>query len=257
MIYKYFLELRNRSLLLLYGWILTATVSYFYKETLLFLLIKPNFFFTNSIPIYFIFTNITEILSTYLKLIYFLSNQIFSICFLYHILLFLSPGLYNYEYKLLTKFFCASFFFFFFSIFILNTTILPACWHFFLSFQRTMTNYTVNLHFEAKINEYIKFYVNLFYMCNLNCQMFMIIIFFLIYIKGDLKLIKNFRKIFYLSFVIFATIITPPDVTTQLFLSVSIVIIYEILIFSVLLKNCLIWKPVKTYKNTHYKNQIS
>jgi len=68
--------------------------------------------------------------------------------------------------------------------------------------------------------------------------MFMIIILFLIYIKGDLKLIKKFRKIFYLSFVMFATIVTPPDVTTQLILSGSIICIYEILIFSVLSKNC-------------------
>ena len=85
MFYKYFLEIRNRSFLLLYGWVFTATISYFYKETVLFLLIKP----INSILIYFIFTSITEILSTYLKLIYFLSNQIFLICFVYHILMFL------------------------------------------------------------------------------------------------------------------------------------------------------------------------
>jgi Sec-independent protein secretion pathway component TatC len=65
----------------------------------------------------------------------------------------------------------------------------------------------------------------------------MIIILFLISINGDLRLIKKFRKIFYLIFVIFATIITPPDITTQLILSGSIISIYEILIFSVLLKN--------------------
>jgi sec-independent protein translocase protein TatC len=247
MFYKYFLEIRNRFFLLVYGWIFTATISYFYKETLLFLLIKPNFFLINSIPIYFIFTSITEILSTYFKLIYFLSNQIFLICFAYHILMFLAPGLYYYEYQLLIKAGFLSFFLLFFSVFMLNTTILPACWHFFLSFQKTIKSNTVNLYFEAKINEYINFYVNLYYMCNLNCQMFMTIIFFLIYIKNDLKLIKKFRKIFYLTFVVFATIITPPDILTQLIFSCSIIIIYEILIFSTLLKNYLIWKPVKAY----------
>jgi sec-independent protein translocase protein TatC len=247
MFYKYFLEIRNRIFLLLYGWIFTAIISYFYKETLLFLLIKPNFFLINPVPIYFIFTSITEILSTYLKLIYFLSNQLFLICFIYHILIFLAPGLYYYEYQLLLKGGIVSLFFFFFSIFMLNIIILPACWNFFLSFQKTITSNTVNLYFEAKINEYIKFYINLYYMCNLNCQMFMIIILFLIYIKSDLRLIKKFRKIFYLTFIVFATIITPPDIPTQLIFSSSIIIIYEILVFSVLLKNYLIWKPIKTY----------
>jgi sec-independent protein translocase protein TatC len=243
MFYKYFLEIRNRSLLLLYGWVFTAIISYFYKETLLFLLIKP----INSILIYFIFTSITEILATYLKLIYFLSNQIFLICFAYHILIFLAPGLYYLEYRMLTKVVFLSLFFFFFSVFILNTIILPTCWHFFLSFQKTIANNTVNLYFEAKINEYINFYVNLYYMCNLNCQMFMTLVLFLNYIKSDLKLIKKFRKIFYLTFFVFATIVTPPDIPTQLIFSGSIIIIYEILIFNISLKNYLIWKPIKTY----------
>ena len=238
MIYKYFLEIQNRLFLLIYGWIFTATICYFYKETLLFILIKPNFILINPIPIYFIFTSITEILSTYLKLIYFLSNQVLFVCFLYHILLFLSPGLYRFEYRFLKKVFFASLFFSFYSIYILNNIILPACWFFFLSFQNTMIGHTVNLFFEAKINEYIKFYVNLYYMCNLNCQMFMTLILFVIYIKGDLKLIKKFRKILYLLFLIFATIITPPDIATQLILSGSMIVIYEILIFSVLFQCC-------------------
>jgi sec-independent protein translocase protein TatC len=238
MFYSYLLEIRNRLLLVVFGWFFTAFISYFYKETLLFLLIKPNFFLTNPIPIYFIFTSITEIFSTYLKLVYFLSNQICIICFLYHILLFLSPGLYYSEYKLLKRVFSISLLFFSLSIFILNTAILPACWNFFLSFQNTVINNSVNLYFEAKINEYLKFYTHLYFMCNLSCQIFMVIILFLIYIKGDLKLIKKFRKIFYLSFVVFATIITPPDITTQLILSIGMICIYEVLIFSVLFKNC-------------------
>jgi sec-independent protein translocase protein TatC len=238
MIYKYFLEIQNRVLLLLYGWGFTATVSYFYKETLLFILIKPNFYLIDPIPIYFIFTSLTEILSTYLKLIYFLSNQVLLVCFLYHTLLFLSPGLYSFEYKLLKMVFFISLFFSFCSIFVLNNIILPACWFFFLSFQKTMANHTVNLFFEAKINEYVKFYVTLYYICNLNCQMFMTLILFILYIKGDLKLIKKFRKMFYLLFIIFATLVTPPDIVTQLMLCVSIILIFEILILTVLFQSC-------------------
>ena len=238
MFYSYFSEIRNRCLLLAYGWIFTAFVSYFYKETLLFLLIKPNFFLINPTPFYFIFTNLIEIFSTYLKLVYFLSNQICLICLSYHIFLFLSPGLYYNEYKLLKRVFFISLLFFFLSILILNTIILPACWNFFLSFQKTIANNSINLHFEAKINEYLKFYINLYFMCSLSCQMFMVIILFLIYIKGDLKLIKKFRKIFYLLFVIFATIITPPDVTSQLILSISMICLYEVLVLSILFKNC-------------------
>lgn len=101
-----------------------------------------------------------------------------------------------------------------------------------------MANHTVNLFFEAKINEYVKFYVTLYYICNLNCQMFMTLILFILYIKGDLKLIKKFRKMFYLLFIIFATLVTPPDIVTQLMLCVSIILIFEILILTVLFQSC-------------------
>jgi Sec-independent protein secretion pathway component TatC len=49
-----------------------------------------------------------------------------------------------------------------------------------------------------------------------------------------LSVIKKFRKTFYILFITFATIITPPDVLTQLILSISIISVYEILIYSVL-----------------------
>jgi sec-independent protein translocase protein TatC len=237
MFYSYFLEIRNRLLLVIYGWIFTVFVSYYNKEILLFLLMKPNFFFKNHIPIYFIFTSITEIFSTYLKLIYFLTNQISLICFLYHVFLFLSPGLHYYEYKLLKRIFFICLLLFFFSIVILKKAVLPACWNFFLSYQNTIGNNSVNFYFEAKINEYLKFYINLYFMCSLCCQMFMIIIFIYLYIKSDLKLIKKFRKILYLLFIIFATIITPPDVITQLILGSSLIFIFEVLVFNVLFKN--------------------
>ena len=67
--------------------------------------------------------------------------------------------------------------------------------------------------------------------------MFIFIIFFLIYIKGNISLIKKFRKSLYLIFVIFATLITPPDITTQLILSVIVISVYEVLIFFILLKS--------------------
>ena len=237
MFYKYILEIRNRVFLLVFCWIFSAFISYLYKETLLFLLIKPNFFLDNSTPIYFIFTNITELLHTYLTLLYFVSNQIFCVSIIYHTVSFLVPGLFFYEYQVIKKVLCFIIIFFLLSIFLLNSTILPTCWNFFLSFQEAIQINTINFYLEAKINEYVNFYINLYYICNLSCQMFIFIIFFLIYIKGNISLIKKFRKSLYLIFVIFATLITPPDITTQLILSVIVISVYEVLIFFILLKS--------------------
>ena len=71
MIYKYYLEIKNRFLLLSLTWVSTILVSYFYKEILLFISIKPSICNNNSIIFYFIFTDVKEVFSVYIKLIFF------------------------------------------------------------------------------------------------------------------------------------------------------------------------------------------
>ena len=76
---KYFLEVKNRLLLLILTCLSTLFVCYLYKETVLFLLVQPNSFMTNSNSkmFYFIFTNVTEIFSVYIQLIKFVCFQVF------------------------------------------------------------------------------------------------------------------------------------------------------------------------------------
>ena len=98
---KYFLEIKNRLILLLITWFSTVLISYFYKETLLFIIIEPNTFISVNGPLtlfYFIFTDVTEVLSVYLKLVTFLSFQILFFYVVYHFFCFLSPALFHLEY---------------------------------------------------------------------------------------------------------------------------------------------------------------
>jgi len=234
--FKYFLEIKNRILLLLLTWGSTIFTSYIYKKSLLFLLIKPNFYMLNPVPIYFIYTNVTDIFSTYIQLIIFIGNQILMISFFYHILIFLSPGLYDLEYNYLKLIIFAGIFFWCLSIIILNKLLLPLSWQFFISFQESLNDQTIKLYFEAKINEYLNFYISLYYICNFNCQVFTILIFFLEYINANLQIIRQIRKMFYFIFILFATIITPPDMLSQILLSLSIIVIFELLIGVNLLK---------------------
>ena len=99
--YKYYLEIRNRTVLTITNWIFVTTTCYYYKEILLFLLVNlnGNFLSTNSTQYYFIFTNISELFSVYLDLIFFISNQTTIFFLIYHSVLFISSGLYKSEYK--------------------------------------------------------------------------------------------------------------------------------------------------------------
>lgn len=237
MIFNYYLkEILNRSILLLITWLSCLITSYFYKETLIFLSIKPYIFITNSDFFYFIYTNISDIFSTYLRLIFFIGHQIFLIYLLYHVLIFFSLGLYNFEYKYLKLIFLTGFFFWSFSIIIFYKILLYFSWEFFLSFQNSLIkNQTINFYLESKINESLEFFITFCKLSNFCCQIFTILIIFLDFTKINLNVVKIFRKIFYFSFIFFATLISPPEIFSQFLISFFIIFLYEfLLIFSII-----------------------
>lgn len=234
MIYKYYLEIKNRFLLLIFTWISTIFVIYIYKETLLFFFItKVDLFYHSNVIFYFIFTDVKEIFSVYIQLVFFVGNQVFIFYLLFHLLAFISLGLYKFEYRYFTLI-CYSeiiLWIFFFNFF--NQILLPISWNFFLSFQSLAT---FNLYFETKLNEYLNFYIFFYYICMFYCQIFIVLVFFFDYTNTNLYLIKKYRKIFYYSFVFFSTLVTPPDIFSQILFSFAIICIYEILILVSILK---------------------
>lgn len=229
MIFKYYLEIKNRCLLLSLTWIFTILVSYFYKEILFFICIKPSLYNDN---IYFIFTDIKEVFSVYISLILFLSNQVLLFYLIFHILSFISLGLYKFEYRYLKLLFCTSFFFWCLSLIIFTKILFPASLNFFLGFHFLTSLKSLSFHFEAKLSEYFNFYIMLYYISTFYCQVFVILVFFFDYINTNLNLIKRFRKIIYYLFIFFSTLVTPPDVLSQILFSVCLICIYEFLIFS-------------------------
>jgi len=231
-LYIYYLEIKNRIFLSLVSWLSVGIICYFYKETLLFLFISFSNYsaLTGSKP-YFIFTDVTEIFTVYAQLIFFISNQILFIKLNYHVLMFLSLGLYKFEYTNLKFAFKILLSSWIVSIFLLNKILMPLSWNFFLSFQDQTNLKTVALFFEAKLNEYFNFYISLYYICLLNFLFFIFVALFINNISDDLSKIQSFRKIFYFIFVMFSTLTTPPDILSQLLLSFILILNYEILIW--------------------------
>ena len=240
---KYFIEIRNRLLLLLLTWLSTILISYLYKEILLFSIVQPNivFNFSNgSTFFYFIFTNVTEIFSVYLQLVLFLSFQIFILCVFYHMFNFLSPSLFNSEYFYLNLIFKTIVVVWIFSVILLSYILVPLTWNFFLSFQDLTKAYSFNLHFEAKLDEYLNFYIELYYLSVLYCQIFTILLLFLIHTNTNIKVIRKFRKLNYYFFVILSTLISPPDILSQVLISITTIALYEVLIFIFMFRASLI-----------------
>jgi len=236
----YILEIKNRILLIVIMWISLLITCFCYKETILFLSIKPTIFLYQENFLYFIATNLTDIFYAYIHVSYFTANQIIKLYILYNIFTFLAPALYIFEYRNFKVVLFVILYLWIFSFLILNIFILPYCWSFFLSFQSTIINQAIKIHFEAKITEYIDFYISLYSLCNGSCQVFLILFLFIETRFDKINFIKNSRKIIYFILFIIATLITPPDVTSQIIIGCSFILMYEFIIVFLFFKTSVI-----------------
>lgn len=241
---KYLLEIKNRLVFVTISLVFTLFVSYLYKEILLFLIIKPGTILNVNSDLfifYFIFTDLTEVFSVYLRLVFFITTQFTVFYLIYHCFIFLNPALFKTEYYLYKNILITCFLTWFFSIIVSKYLLIPLSWAFFFSFQNFISNKFISLYFEPKINEYLNFCLFLYYSCIFYCQFFVVLFITISNYNNGLISVKKYRKFYYFGFFIFSTFISPPDVFSQLILSISLIIIYEFSVIVIILKSYLIW----------------
>jgi len=231
----YFIEIKNRLLLLFFNWLSVTCTCYFYKEILLFIVVFEHFN-KNSNLYHLVFTDITEVLSSFIKIITFITVQTLIYYGLFNSFFFILPALYYTEYHFVLKNFRNFTIIWCFSLYITNLYMLPIMTHFFLSFQTTFIKYSFDLRFEAKLVEYLNFYLSLcclnVYYSSIFCLLFLI----LNYLNSTKVFVKNYRKLCFYSFLIFSTIMSPPDLYSQTAIWLFTVIVYELLIWITLYK---------------------
>lgn len=211
-----------------------SIVTYSYKESLLFLLTQPYYVILlkhkSLFTPYFIFTDVTEVFSVYVKITLFCSSQISFILLIYHSLLFLGPAFFGLERFYLQKLIRDLVLVWIVVLFFSNYFIIPTTWSFFLSFQEMSSFKSVSLYFEAKLSEYIDLYIGFYYLCIIYSQLLIILLSFLRYNNMATSSLKKFRKVYYYIFIIITTILTP-DIFSQLIISFVIIVFYEVCFF--------------------------
>jgi len=223
--------------LLFFTWATVFLTSYFYRDVLLFLVMHSSMaVLGNSSSFYFIFTDVYEVFYAHVNLILFISLQILFLFIAYHGLIFLTPALLPKEYfymsytlKVVSLVWC-------FSLITAHFILIPLTWKFFLSFQVVSNSYFPSLYFEAKLSEYLRFYIALCYLCIFYLQLLAMLLLLLSRFVISLKPIKNYRKLVYYTFVAFSTVISPPDLASQLVLSSLLILVYELLVFLFLIR---------------------
>lgn len=239
MLYRYYVELKSRTFLLLVASFSIILVSYLFKEVLLSIVVNS---YTTSALLelpYFIFTDVVEVFNVYVCLIFFTVKHIVVFYFVYHSLLFVVPGLTKLEYSFLLALLRTSVFLFTVSIILFKKILFPFSWSFFFSFKDFVIFKSLTLHFEAKLMDYVTFFCTIYFSCIFYFQFFLFPILFFTYLGKRLRVYKLFRKFLYYACIIFSTLVTPPDVTSQVVLSLTLIIGCEVLVYCSLLKGVL------------------
>ncbi len=177
-----------------------------------------------------IFTGLTEGFMTHMKLSLFLGFALSFPYIVYEIYKFISPGLYKREKQLVLPFVAGSVILSFIGMAMAYSLVAPVICKFFISFEGIINynNKGIPIVLEARVSEYLSTIIQLLISFGIVFQMPIII---LMLGKLDIlsvnTLIRYRRHAIVINFI-FAAIITPPDVISQVMLAMPMVVLYEL-----------------------------
>ncbi len=180
----------------------------------------------------FIYTNPTELLKVQLYLIVIFSLFILLPYLIWNILEFFKSSLFKYEYKKVKILSIFLIIFFYFSNILVNSLLFPKIWLFFENFNFSNNNAgLLSFSPELKIEEYLNFLIDFTFVVNSFLILFLILLFILL--KFGVSNLLKWKKLFILLNIVFATLLSPPDVYSQLTILIFLSIVLEtnILIF--------------------------
>jgi sec-independent protein translocase protein TatC len=214
-------ELRDRLIKCFVAVAVGFVISYFFKEKLFDILVKPLVDVMEQGET-LIYTGLPEAFFTFLKVSFLSSLIITSPVIIYQFWMFVAPGLYTKEKKLLLPItFLSSFFFIGGSLFG-YFVVFPYGFQFFLGFA------TETIRPLPSMKEYLSFSAKLLLAFGLVFELPLVITFLAKLGIVSVGFLKKNRKYAVLLFFVGAAIITPPDVITQVMMAIPLMGLYEI-----------------------------
>lgn len=179
-----------------------------------------------------IFTDLTEVFFTYVKVAFFFGAFITCPIFLTQIWLFVAPGLYRNERKALAPFLIASPILFFTGGALVYYGVFPLAWEFFMSFETSGSGKgEVPIQLEPKVNEYLSLVMKLIFAFGLCFQLPVIMTLMARVGLATSEGMRRKRKYAIVGVFVVAAIFTPPDPLSQISLAVPIILLYEVSIW--------------------------
>lgn len=221
-------ELRQRLLMILGCWLVIALLVYLYAIPFIWdFLTSPFIKALGNNKATFYFFDLPGAFLLHLKMACYTSFAIVFPFFLWQTWRFLKPGLYQKERRKIGLFFLAAPFLFITGVCFCYTLILPNAWQFFTSYELPAQHTTAPLAYLPQIDAYIHLTLTLLLAFGLSFELPILLIILSLCGLFTSNHLAEKRRYVIVGLFIFAAIVTPPDVISQIALALPLWLLFE------------------------------
>ncbi len=227
------IELRQRMLKSVVALFVAFIVCFFFAEYLYAYLTQPlaDILASRRDDPRMIFTALTEVFFTYVKVAFFAGAFISCPIFLTQLWLFVAPGLYKKERHALMPFLAATPILFFIGGALVYYVIFPLAATFLIGFEVPRGEGVLAIELEAKVGEYLSLIMKLIFAFGLCFQLPVLMTLLARVGLATSAGMAAKRKYAIVAVFVVAAVLTPPDPISQISLAVPIILLYEISIY--------------------------
>jgi sec-independent protein translocase protein TatC len=214
-------ELRSRLIKCFIAVAVGFLISYGFKEQIFKILTAPLLHVMHSGD-HLIYTNLPEAFFTFLKAAFISGFMLAFPVVLYQFWMFVAPGLYAREKRLVLPILMLSTIFFIGGTLFAYYVVFPYGFQFFLSFASD------TIRPMPSMKEYLAFSSKMLLAFGLIFELPLVITFLARLGIVSVDFLKRFRKYAILLAFVIGAVLTPPDVATQVFMAVPLILLYEV-----------------------------
>ena len=230
---EHLVELRSRLIRSVVAILVLFVACFFVAEDIYVFLVQPLADVFEREGARLIYTDLTEVFFTYVKVAMFAALFIGFPYVAAQLWLFIAPGLYRNEKGAFLPFLVMTPVLFFTGGALVYYVIFPMAWVFFLGFETIGGDGTLPIQLEAKVAEYLSLVMKLIFAFGLSFELPLLLTLMARVGLTSSKGLADKRKYSIVMAFVAAAILTPPDPISQISLAVPIILLYEISIIAV------------------------